>query len=154
MLVTKWHPRFASLSTWNPFEELTGFRRVFDEPFAGFLREGVMTAGEWRPLMDVVETKDGISLKVEVPGVKQEDIEISLEDSTLTVKGERKHESEVNEEGYNRVERSYGTFQRSVVLPPTVDAGRVKATYKDGVLEIQLPKKEEARPKAIKVETA
>ncbi len=154
MLVTKWQPRFPSLSTWNPFEELAGFRRVFDEPFSGFLREGGTTAGEWRPLMDIVETKDGLSLKVEVPGVKQEDINISLEDSTLTVKGERKHESEVNEDGYTRIERSYGTFQRSVVLPPTVDANRVKATYKDGVLEIQLPKKEEARPKAIKVETA
>jgi len=149
MLVTKWQPRFPSLSTWNPFEELAGFRRVFDEPF-----EGVTSTGEWRPLMDVVETKDGITLKVEAPGIKQEDINISLEDNTLTVKGERKNESEVSEEGYTRIERSYGTFQRSVVLPPTVDANRVKATYKDGVLEIQLPKKEEARPKAIKVETA
>ena len=153
MMIAKWQPRFTSLSTWNPFEELAGFRRLFDEPFAGGLRESV-PVGEWKPLMDVVETKDGITLKVEVPGIKQEDINISLEDSTLTVKGERKHESEVNEEGRTRFERSYGSFQRSVLLPPTVDADRVKATYKDGVLEIQLPKKEEARPKAIKVETA
>jgi HSP20 family protein len=154
MMITKWQPRFPSLHTWNPFDELAGFRRIFDEPFDSLLRGGVMTTGEWKPLMDVVETKDGITLKVEVPGVKQEDINISLEDSTLTVKGERKHESEVTEDGYTRVERSYGTFQRSVVLPQTVDANRVKATYKDGVLEIRLPKKEEARPKAIKVETA
>jgi len=154
MMITKWQPQFPSLHTWNPFEELAGFRRIFDEPSDSVLREGVMTTGEWKPLMDVVETKDGMTLKVEVPGVKQEDISIALEDNTLTVKGERKHESEVNEEGYNRFERSYGTFQRSVVLPRTVDANRVKATYKDGVLEIQLPKKEEARPKAIKVETA
>jgi HSP20 family protein len=154
MMITKWQPRFASVSTWNPFEELAGFRRLFDEPVAGALRDGVLTAEEWKPLMDVVETKDGITLKVEVPGMKQEDINISLEDNTLTVKGERKHESEVNEEGYTRFERSYGTFQRSVALPPTVDSERVKATYKDGVLEIQLPKKEEARPKAIKVEAA
>jgi len=154
MMITKWQPRFASVSTWNPFEELAGFRRLFDEPVAGALRDGVLTTEEWKPLMDVVETKDGITLKVEVPGMKQEDINISLEDNTLTVKGERKHESEVNEEGYTRFERSYGTFQRSVALPPTVDAERVKATYKDGVLEIQLPKKEEARPKAIKVEAA
>ena len=154
MMITKWQPRFPSLSTWNPFEELAGFRRVFDEPVAACLREGVMTTGEWKPLMDVVETKDGISLKVEVPGIKQEDINISLADNTLTVKGERKHESEVREEDYTRFERSYGTFQRSMALPPTVDTERVKAIYKDGVLEIQLPKKEEARPKAIKVETA
>lgn len=154
MMITKWQPRFTSLSTWNPFEELAGFRRLFDEPVAGVLRDGVLTGGEWKPLMDVVETKEGITLKVEMPGMKQEDINISLEDSTLTVKGERKHESEVNEEAYTRFERSYGTFQRSVTLPPTVDTERVKATYKEGVLEIQLPKKEEARPKAIKVETA
>lgn len=153
MMIAKWQPRFTSLSTWNPFEELAGFRRLFDEPFVGGLRESVQV-GEWKPLMDVVETKDGIALKVEVPGIKQEDINISLEDNTLTVKGERKHESAVNEEGYTRFERSYGSFQRSVLLPPTVDADRVKATYKDGVLEIQLPKREEARPKAIKVETA
>jgi HSP20 family protein len=154
MMITKWQPRFTSLSTWNPFEELAGFRRLFDEPFAGLLRDGALTAGEWKPLMDVVETKDGITLKVEVPGIKQEDINISLEDNTLTVKGERKNESEVNEEGYKRFERSYGAFERSVALPPTVDTERVKATYKNGVLEIQLPKREEARPKAIKVEAA
>jgi len=154
MMIAKWQPRVTSLSTWNPFEELAGFRRLFDEPFVGALRDGGLAAGEWKPLMDVVETKDGITLKVEVPGIKQEDINISLEDSTLTVKGERKHESEVNEEGYTRFERSYGSFERSVILPLTVDANRVKATYKDGVLEIQLPKKEEARPKAIKVEAA
>ncbi len=154
MMIAKWQPRFTSLSNWNPLEELAGFRRLFDEPFVAALRDGVLPTGEWKPLMDVVETKDGITLKVEVPGIAQEDINISIEESTLTVKGERKHESEVNEEGYNRFERSYGSFQRSVVLPPTVDADRVKATYKNGVLEIQLPKKEEARPKAIKVEAA
>jgi HSP20 family protein len=154
MMITKWQPRITSLSNWNPFEELAGFRRIFDEPCAGFFREGAGSMGEWKPLMDVVETKDGISLKVELPGIKQEDINISLEENTLTVKGERKHEAEVNEEGYSRVERSYGMFQRSVLLPQTVDADRVKATYKDGVLAIQLPKKEEAKPKAIKVETA
>ncbi len=154
MMITRWQPRFTSLSTWNPFEELAGFRRLFDEPFAGFLRDGDLTVGEWKPRMDVVETKEGITLKVDVPGVKQEDLNIALEDNLLSVKGERKHESEVNEEGYSRFERSYGSFQRSVVLPSTVDANGVKATYKDGVLEIQLPKKEEARPKAIKVEAA
>src|SRR5512139_840571 len=112
MMIAKWQPRFTSLSAWNPFEELAGFRRLFDEPFVGGLRDS-MPVGEWKPLMDVVETKDGITLKVEVPGIKQEDINISLEDNTLTVKGERKHESEVNEEGYTRCERSYGSFQRS-----------------------------------------
>lgn len=157
MMITKWQPRFSSLSNWNPFEELAGFRRVFDEPAMRAMENACCASpegNEWKPLVDVVDSKDGILLKVEVPGVKQEDINISIEENTLTVKGERKHESRVDEEGYSRFERSYGTFQRSVLLPPTVDADHVKATYKDGVLEIQLPKKEEARPKAIKVEVA
>ena len=154
MIITKWQPRFPSLSSWNPFEELAGFRRLFDEPFAGFFQDGSITPGEWKPLMDVVETKEGITLKVEVPGMKQEDINISLEHNILTVRGERKHATETKEDGYTRFERSYGTFQRSVVLPSTLDSERVKATYKDGVLEIQLPKKEEAQPKAIKVQAA
>ena len=154
MAITKWQPRLTSLSNWNPFEELASFRRLFDDPFAGFVRDGMLTSGEWTPRMDVVDGNDSLTLKVELPGVKQEDMAISLEDDVLTVKGERKDESQVNEQGYTRIERSFGTFQRSVVLPHTVDPNRVKATYKDGVLEIQLPKKEEVRPKAIKVETA
>jgi len=157
MMLTKRQPRFASLGTLNPFEGLAGFRRLFDEPFAGSTETGCCSSAEereWRPLVDVVETKENILLKVEVPGVKQEDIKISIEDSTLTVKGERKHEAQVNEDGYARIERSYGAFSRSVLLPPAVDADQVKATYKDGVLEIQLPKKEEAKPKSIKVEAA
>ena len=156
MMLTKRQPRFTSLSTLNPFEELAGFRRLFDEPSAPSLRweAGANGENEWQPLVDVVESKDGLLFKVEIPGVKQEDISLSLEDNTLTVKGERKHETQVNEEGYSRIERSYGAFSRSVLLPPTVDVDRVKATYKDGVLEIQLPKKEEAKPKSIKVEAA
>ena len=104
MMMTRLQPRFASLHTCNPFEGLAGFRRIFDEPLVSFLREGMNTnADEWKPLLDVVETKDGISLKVDVPGVKQEDINISIEDNMLTVKGERKNESEVSEEGYHQV---------------------------------------------------
>ena len=157
MLVTRMQPRFASLHTCNPFEGLAGFRRMFDEPLANFLQEGMNTnanADGWKPMLDVMETKDGILLKVDLPGVKQEDINISIEDNMLTLKGERKNESEVSEEGFTRFERSHGAYQRSVALPPTVDTDQVKATYKNGVLEIRLPKKEEARPKAIKVEAA
>jgi HSP20 family protein len=155
MMLTKRQPRFVSPGAFNPFEGLAGFRRLFDEPFAGSTERACCSSVEengWKPLVDVVDNKDGILLKVEIPGVKQEDISISVEDNTLTVKGDRKQESQVNEEGCSRFERSYGVFQRSVLLPPTVDAERVKATYKDGVLEIQLPKKEEAKPKTIKIE--
>jgi HSP20 family protein len=157
MMLTKRQPRIPSLGVLNPFEGLAGFRRLFDEPFANSTEMGCCSSVEerdWKPLVDVVETKENILLKVEVPGVKQEDINISIEDNTLTVKGERKYESQVDEEGYSRFERTYGAFQRSVQLPPTVDADRVKAGYKDGVLEIQLPKREEAKPKTVKVEVA
>jgi HSP20 family protein len=118
-------------------------------PFAMAATEAV-----WSPLVDVHETKEGFLLQVELPGVKQEDIQVSMVGDTLTLKGERKRETEVKEDSYHRIERSYGTFQRSIVLPSVVDANRVKATYREGVLEIQLPKKEEAKPKEIKVEAA
>jgi HSP20 family protein len=158
MMVTKCQPRSASpFPTWNPFVELEGFRRAFDQPFAGFVRgvpATVEAVPEWRPLMDVVEDKGGFTITLEIPGVKQEEVEISLDGETLTVKGERKHEAEVAEEGYRRIERSHGTFERTVILPPTVDVERIKATSRDGVLQIRLLKREEAKPKSIKVEAA
>jgi HSP20 family protein len=158
MMLTKRQPSFPVFGMANPFEGLAGFRRLFDQPFAESLEKGcgcstTMEEGEWKPLADVVDTKESLLLKVDLPGVKQEDISISIEDNTLSVKGERKQEVQVSEEGYSRFERSYGCFQRSMLLPPTVDADRVKASYKDGVLEIQLPKKEEAKPKTVKIET-
>jgi HSP20 family protein len=156
LMLTKCQPRSAStLQTWNPFAELEGFRRAFDQPFAGLAR-GISTVeavANWRPLMDVVEGKDAFSITLEVPGVKQEDVAIAVDGETLTIKGERKQEAEVSEEGYRRIERSHGAFQRSLVLPPTVDAECIKATYRDGVLEIRLPKKEEAKPRTVKIET-
>jgi HSP20 family protein len=157
MITTQQQPLTRFLSASNPFEGLVGFRRLFDEPFATDAEGGCCSSvveREWRPLVDVVETKESILLKVEVPGVKQQDINISVEENTLTIKGERKQESQVNEGDYSRFERTYGAFQRSVLLPPTVDADRVKASYKDGVLEIQLPKKEEAKAKIVPVEAA
>lgn len=155
MMLTKWYPRSVTLRAWDPVDELAGFRRLFDEPFLSPPQSCSCTAPlgtEWRPLVDVVETKEQTLLKVEIPGVKPADFAISIENDTLTVKGERRQEVEATEEGYTRMERAYGTFQRSMILPPTVDADKVKATYRDGVLEIQLPKKEEAKPKSIQVE--
>lgn len=154
----KWQPRVPSLNTWDPFAEIADLRRMTDQVFGEFFGrtpfEMAATEGLWSPMVDVYETKDGIRLTAELPGVKQEDIQVAIEGDTLTLKGERKRETEVKEDQYYRIERSYGKFQRSILLPSVVDANQVKATYRDGVLEIQLPKKEEARPKAIKVETA
>jgi HSP20 family protein len=127
---------------------------IFGEFFGPTPFAMAATEAAWSPLVDVHETKDGLQLLVELPGVKQEDIQVSMVGDTLTLKGERKRETEVKEDNYHRIERSYGTFQRSIVLPSVVDPNRVKATYRDGVLEIQLPKKEETKPKEIKVEVA
>jgi len=128
--------------------------QIFGEFFGRTPFRMAATEAMWSPLVDVHETKDSILLQVELPGVKQEDIQVSIEGDTLTLKGERKRETEVKEDQYHRVERSYGRFERSILLPSVVDSGRVKATYRDGVLGIQLPKKEEAKPKEIKVEVA
>jgi HSP20 family protein len=155
MMMTNRYPSSCTLRVWNPVDELAGFRRLFDEPFNA-IQENRMDAapagGEWNPLVDVVETKEQTLLKVEIAGLKPEDFAISIEKDTLTVKGERRQEVEATEGCHTRMERPYGTFQRTVMLPPTVDTDNVKATYRDGVLEIQLPKKEEAKPKTVKVE--
>ena len=154
MMLTRWSPRSVTLRAWDPVDELAGFRRLFDEPFVSSPQSCVCApvGTQWSPLVDVVETKEQTLLKVEIPGVKATDFTISIENDTLTVKGERRQEVEATEEGYTRMERAYGTFQRSMTLPPTVDTDKVKATYRDGVLEIQLPKKEEAKPKSIQIE--
>lgn len=158
MLLERWQPRVHSIACWNPFAEMTDLQREVDTVFSDFFGRTpfrmAATEAMWSPVVDIHEAKDSILLQVELPGVKQEDIQVSIEDDTLTLKGERKRETEVKEDQYHRVERSYGRFERSILLPSVVDSGRVKATYRDGVLEIQLPKKEEAKPKEIKVEVA
>jgi len=158
MLLERWQPRVHTLARWNPFAGMADLQREMDQIFGEFFGRTpfrmAATEAMWSPLVDVHETKDSILLQVELPGVKQEDIQVSIEGDTLTLKGERKRETEVKEDQYHRVERSYGRFERSILLPSVVDSGRVKATYRDGVLGIQLPKKEEAKPKEIKVEVA
>jgi HSP20 family protein len=158
MFLEKWQPRLPSFSAWDPFAEVSDLRKRMDEIFGEFFGRTpfamAATEGIWSPLVDVHETKEGFQLQVELPGVKQEDIQVTIEGDTLTLKGERKRETEMKEDRYHRIERSYGTFQRSIVLPSVVDPNRVKATYRDGVLQILLPKNEAARPKEIKVEAA
>ncbi|BDV41685.1 molecular chaperone [Geotalea uraniireducens] len=111
------------------------------------LREGV-----WQPPVDIVEDENSVILKAELPGLDQKDIEVRIEDSTLTIRGERKHESEIKKENYHRIERYYGSFQRSFTLPQTIDQEKVKASCDKGVLTIILPKREETKPKQITVE--
>ena len=120
------------------------------DPFADLL-----TNGRWVPAVDIYEnSKQELVLKAELPDMKREDIQVVFENNTLTIKGERKFENEVNKEQYHRVERAYGTFSRSFSLPSTVDASKIGAEYKNGVLTVKLPLREEAKPRQIKVDVA
>ena len=111
--------------------------------------------GTWVPSVDIYETdKHDLVLRAELPGMSREDIDVTVENGTLVLKGEKKFDTEVKEEHYRRIERTYGTFHRSFTLPNTVDAGKVAAEYKNGVLTITLPFKEEARPRTVNVAVA
>jgi HSP20 family protein len=112
----------------------------------------MLAAGNFVPPVDVYEDEHKLVLKLETPGIKQEDLDVRVENQTLTVKGERKFESEEKEENFHRIERHFGSFARSFSLPPTVDTGSVAAKYENGVLAIQLTKKEAAKPKQVKIE--
>jgi HSP20 family protein len=111
-----------------------------------------LAAGNFVPAVDVYEDEQKLVLKLEVPGIKQEDLDVRVENQTLTVRGERKFESEEKEENFHRIERRFGSFTRSFTLPVTVDTGSVAAKYENGVLAIQLGKKEAAKPKQVKIE--
>jgi HSP20 family protein len=120
------------------------------DPFADFL-----TNGRWVPAVDIFETeKDGLVLKAELPDMKREDISVVVENNTLTLKGERKVDGVAAKEQFHRVERAYGTFSRSFTLPQTVDASKIAAEYKNGVLTVTLPVRAESRPRTINVEIA
>jgi len=148
------------LTTWKPFKELSPFRdfermrRDMDRLWESFFERGVRRReddGEWLPSLDVAETKNEIVVKAEVPGLDPKDIDISLSDGLLTIKGEKKQEREEKEENYHLVERSYGAFTRSIQLPKEVQRDKISASYKNGVLKVTLPKSEEAKKKEVKI---
>jgi HSP20 family protein len=143
--------------TVDPFRALLQrMNRLFEETLGpvAFTGEENLSLGVWAPPCDIYETDDQIVIKAELPGLRREDIKISIENNVLTISGERKLEEEAKRENYHRIERSYGRFMRSFMLPTTVDTGKVSAEFKDGVLSVALPKREEAKPKAIEVEAA
>ena len=143
---------------WEPFRGLLNLQermnRLFDESTRSMSRgpEEEWTLGAWAPAVDIYERGNDVILKAELPGLDPKDVDIRIENNVLTLKGERKFEQETKREDYHRVERSYGSFTRSFALPSTVDTTNVKAEYKDGVLRITLPKREEAKPKQIQVD--
>src|SRR5271169_3774984 len=140
---------------WEPFRDLLTAQREFDRLFRGAFGSAASqeeaTTRTWAPPVDIYENGDNLVLKAELPGVNPDEVEIRVEDNTLYLKGERKFEKEVKEQNYHRVERTYGTFTRTFSLPNSVDADKVAANYKDGVLTLTMPKKEEAKPKTIKI---
>lgn len=142
----------------DPFREFAQLQdrinRVFTDAY-GRSDEGLMTSGAWVPPVDIYQNGDHeVVLKAELPDMKREEIEITVDNGTLTIKGEKKLSSEAKEEQFHRIERRYGSFSRSFSLPQTIDAGRVSADYRDGVLTVKLPMREEAKPRQIKVDVA
>ena len=143
------------LTRWDPFREFITLQdrmnRLFREPFGPEGREESLTTTTFAPPVDVYEDEHNVTLKIEVPGIDEKDIDVRIENNTLTVHGERKFEKEEKEQNYRRVERQYGSFTRSFTLPNTVDPEQVHANYDKGVLKISMAKKAEAKPKQIKV---
>ncbi len=141
------------LTRWEPFREFTTLQDRMNRLFRDSFGEGqdALTATNFAPAVDVYEDEHNVTLKIEVPGIDEKDIDVRIENSTLTVHGERKYEKDEKEENYRRIERQYGSFTRSFTLPSTVDADKVSASYEKGVLKIALAKKAEAKPKQIKV---
>ncbi len=143
------------LTRWEPFREVASLQdrvnRLFRETYNHTGSDDSLNTSSFAPAVDVYEDEHNVSLKIEVPGIDEKDIDIRLENNSLTVHGERKIEKEEKEENYRRVERQYGSFTRTFTLPTTVDSENVSATYDKGVLKITLPKKAEAKPKQIKV---
>jgi HSP20 family protein len=143
---------------WTPFQDLATVQdrmnRLFNE-FHNRHDDDVMTRGAWVPPVDIFENGNKeLVIKAELPAMTREEIDVTVENQTLTIRGEKKFNHEIKDEQYHRVERTYGSFSRSFSLPSTVDVTKVSADYKDGVLTVTLPLREEAKPKQIKVEVA
>lgn len=146
-----------AITRWDPFRDLISLRDRMNKLFEDSISRSHafdqdFSAGAWRPTVDIYETPDKIILKADLPGISLDDIELKIENNTLTIRGERRMDKETKQEDYHRIERAYGSFSRSFTLPNTVDVDKVKAEHKNGILEVILPKKEETKPKKIKIE--
>ena len=148
-----------ALIRWDPFRDLLGLQermnKLFDESYRGVARTGSeddwALGGTWAPVVDIYEQGSDIVLKAELPGVDPKNVDVRLENNTLTLRGERTFDNEVQRESYHRIERSYGAFSRSFTLPSVVDQTHIKAEFRDGLLRVTMPKREEAKPKQIAI---
>ncbi|HWQ36634.1 MAG TPA: Hsp20/alpha crystallin family protein [Blastocatellia bacterium] len=138
----------------DPFQELMGIQdrmnQLFRNTFSGYADENI-ASGAWSPAVDIYEAPEAIEMTFEIPGVNQQDIRVHLENNLLTVSGERRLEHDDRREGYHRVERNYGSFQRSFTLPSTIDPNLINAVFENGLLRLTLPKRPETQPRAIEV---
>ncbi len=144
-----------TISRWDPFRDLSVLQermnRLFEDAGRGWKGDEPSATTTWSPAVDIFETQDEIVVKAELPGVDRKDISLHLENNVLTLKGERRFEKETKEENYHRIERAYGGFSRAFSIPGTVDEEKIRAEYCDGVLKIALPKKEQVKPKQIRI---
>jgi HSP20 family protein len=148
----------ANITRWDPFSEFSSlqdrFNQLINQPFFRGFGPGTeqsLTAANFIPPVNIYEDEQNINVEAELPGVQEKDLDISLENNVLTISGERKMENEEKKENFHRIERTYGRFTRSFTLPPTVETENVNAEFNNGVLKITLRKKEEAKPKQIKI---
>jgi HSP20 family protein len=142
-----------AITRWDPFRDLMSIQnemnRLFGRTYGGDVAE--TTRGAWTPALDVHEAQDKFVITMELPGLSTDDVDISVEDSTLVVRGERKFYSEEDEGSFHRIERRFGEFTRSLTLPSTADAESIQASFDQGVLTIEVPKREEAKPRKISI---
>ena len=155
MSIVRWQPRGA-MSTFSPFRNVDRFQQemnqLIDWAFGRGMGDSLVDTA-WAPPVDVIQDGDKFRVHVDLPGMKKDEIEITLNGDTLTIRGEKKRESEHKEEDVYRAERYYGSFARSLVLPASVDSTKIEASYRDGVLEVVIPKSEEAKPKQIRIQS-
>jgi HSP20 family protein len=143
------------LVRWDPLQGLVAMTGRLDPTVDDSYAPGAEDfIGAWAPPVDIFETPDHIVIRAEVPGVQKEDMDVRIDNGVLTLHGERKQDTDVNEDGALRMERVYGEFMRSFSLPTTIDAANVAATYKDGILEVTVPKAETAKPKTVEIKAA
>jgi len=145
-----------AITRWDPFRDLSilqeRMNRVFeDAAVRGWKNDEPSSTTSWSPAVDIYETDSEIMVQAELPGVDRKDIALQLENNVLTLKGDRRFEKETNQENYHRIERSYGGFSRAFTIPTIVDEDKIRADYKDGILKIALPKKEQVKAKQIKI---
>jgi HSP20 family protein len=155
MAILRWRPAGQAVERWDPFRDLTEIQSEMNRVFDGaFGRPSTMTGFDrgWAPAVDMYETKDELVLRAELPGMNEKDVSLSLTGDVLALRGERVPDPTVNQEHYFRGERWYGKFERMFPLPIPIEAEKVTATFRDGVLTVTLPKAEAIKPKAIKID--